>query len=63
MHSPMGETWNQARTSRPTLFQRRIGRLNIIRRGTRGSHSLKISGNARNTLYSTPNYGWPPAMG
>ena len=48
----------------PTLFQRKgLEGSNIIRRGTRESHSLKISGNARNTLYSTPNYGWQTAMG
>ena len=34
----------------------------IIRRGTRERQSLKISGNARNTLYSTPKYGWQTAM-
>ena len=46
-----------------SISVRRIGRLKIIRRGTHESHSLKISGNARNTLYSTPNYGWQTAMG
>ena len=41
----------------------RTGKPNIIRRGTRGRHSLRISGNERKTLFSTLNYGWPPAMG
>ena len=63
MLSQMGETWKTARTSRLILFQRRNGSLNIISNGTRGSHSLRISGNARKTLYSTPNYGWQTATG
>ena len=63
MLSQMGETWKTARTSRLILFQRRNGSLNIISNGTRESHSLRISGNARKTLYSTPNYGWRTATG
>ena len=63
MHSPMVGTWKQARTSRMRRSVQRIGRLKIIRRGTHGSQSLTISGNARNTLYLTPNYGWQTVMG
>ena len=39
------------------------GSENTTRRGTRGSHSLIISGSERKPPCSTPNYGWRTAMG
>ena len=39
------------------------GKPNITRYGIRGSHSLKIYGNARKTLYSIQHCGWRTATG
>ena len=45
------------------LFQRRNGSLNIISNGTRGSHSLRISGQREEDVYSTLNCGWQNCHG